>query len=527
MAKVFSAIICIVTSVIAGCNNPGSEAVLLQTGAYTLSPADYEFAGSNAQYRSMTARQLEDRLVEEGRILAFAMDHRYDTISLLQRQLEYAMRYYASSVDGYVWNREVKPLLKVTADEIREAYARRSTEYLLEFIRFSNEEQLKRYFASTPLVNTAKEFHALRRKTKADPVIQYYSVFHRYPFYPSGVYSGKMARPRAGDAWGPFETPSGYYVMHVAEERKVTQRPFEQEQGLIREELLNALREKYILESQRQILQETRPHIHREALAGIAAKVNTMERKWPGVDSGLVLMEYHFRGKQHHYTAADFMEFVQCQPMFTGSLSEPQDIKKMLHAYLISISLFARAQQLGIEQDTAYQQFRKRYQQGIFITHYKRQHIYPNISIREGEMESYYRGHSSDFTCFATATILVSRYPDIQSAFEGRRLLMEKPPTEAGRVEVRVKDTTCSEAVIAAVSKLEPGAVSVPVPENGYYWIISLVSKSGVMPMPYKYARKSIRELLFSQKEKTLIAELETEYPVKVNHIAAYLAKSK
>lgn len=527
MAKVFSAIICIVASVIAGCNNPGSEAVLLQTGAYTLSPADYEFAGGSTEYKSMTARQLEDKLVEEGRMLAYAMDHRFDTISLLQRQLEYAMRYYASSVDGYVWNREVKPLLKVTENEVREAYDRRSTEYLLEFIRFPNEEQLKRYFAATSLVNTAREFHALRRRTKADPAIQYYRVFHRYPFYPVGVYSGKMARPRAGDAWGLFETPSGYYVTHVAEERKAAQRPFEQEQHLIREELLNTLREKYILESQRQILQETRPHIHQKALAEIAAKVNATERKWPGIDPGLVLMEYHFRGKQQHYTAANFMEFVQCQPMFTGSLSEPQDIKKMLHAYLISISLFARAQQMGIEQDTAYQQFKKRYRQGVFITHYKRQHIYPKIAISEAEMENYYRGHTDDFTSFATATILVNRYPDMQSAFEGRRLLMEKPPAEAGRVAVRVKDTVCSEAVMEVISKLEPGGVSVPVAEEGHYQIISLVSKSGVIPMPYKYARRSIRELLFSKKEKTLIAALETEYPVKINHIAAYLAKSK
>lgn len=527
MTKVFSVIICSVASVIAGCNNPGSEAVLLQTGDYTLSPADYEFSGSSTQYRSMTARQLEDKLVEEGRMLAYAMDHRYDTISLLQRQLEYAMRYYASSVDGYVWNKEVKPLLKVTADEIREAYARRSTEYLLEFIRFPNEEQLKKYFVSTPLVNTAQEFHALLRKTKADPAIQYDSVFHRYPFYPVGVYSGKMARPRAGDAWGLFETPSGYYVMHVAEERKAVQRPFEQEQHLIREELLHTLREKYILESQQQIMQETRPHIHQKALAEIAAKVNTMERKWPGVDSGLVLMEYHFHGKQQHYTAADFMEFVQCQPMFTGSLSEPYDVKKMLQAYLISISLFARAQRMGMEQDTAYQQFRKRYQQGIFITHYKRQQIYPEISISEAEMENYYREHPGDFKSFETATILVNRYPDIQSAFEGRRLLMDKRLKTPATIEVRVKDTTCSEAVIEAISKLEPGGVSVPVAEEGHYRIISLVSKSGVILMPYKYARKNIRELLFSQKEKTLIAALETEYPVKVNHIAAYLAKSK
>lgn len=519
-----------------GCKPARADGLVLQIGTYELGRTEFASLSQRVTYNVLTDEQLQARLVEEGRILAYALEHRYDTIDLLNRQLEYALRYYVSSVDGYVWNKKVKPFLQVSTDDIRKAQAMRTQEYQLESIHFPNEGLVKKYCIAGQPVTTARAFYALQEKIKADPKVNFYRGFRRYPFFPLGVYLPSLAASRVGEVWGPIETLSGYYLVHVADKRAIKPGPGEQEQQAIREELLLGLKEKYIQESQQQVLREMKPQLQAVAIAEIASKADAKEKVWPGVDPNLLLMEYDFAGAHRAYTAADLMEFAQCQPMFTGSLSNPDDVKEMLHAHLVGISLFAQAQQMGMDNDTAYQLLRKRYQQGIFIQHYKQQQIYPKINIGEAELEKYYQAHQKELTCFASAELLMYKYPDRKSAFEGRQLLLDQqarnvdraaPLPTGERVVVQVKDTLYSKTVIDAIARLGPGGVSMPIAENGGHLVIYLFSKSGSLATPYKYAKEAIRDLLFSQKEQELIAMLGTDYPVKVDHIKACLGQSE
>jgi hypothetical protein len=317
---------------------------------------------------------------------------------------------------------------------------------------------------------------------------------------------------------------NGYYLVHVAEKRAITPPPYQQEQFVIREELLNSLKEKYIRESQHTIFSETNPRMQEAAIADMVSKVNAAERKWPGVQPGMVLMEYDFGGAHRFYTVADFMEFVRCEPVFSGSLSDAADVKNMLRSWLIGLYLFAKAQQMNMETDQDYQLFAKQCRNNIFLQHYKQQNIYPHIIIREDEMESDYMTHQKELTCFASAMVSLYTYPDMQSAFDGRNLVMEQyrktnRAPNAGLQEIRIKDTLYSKAVIDAISRSAPGEVSMPIPNNGNYLVVYLSSKSGTAVMPYKYAKEEIRKRLFLKKENSLIAALATKYPIIVNHI--------
>ena len=285
------------------------------------------------------------------------------------------MQYYASSVDGYLWNKKVKPVLKITDEEARHAHAMRTHEYKIETIYFSSEALLKKYCTAHQPVRSVHDFNALQQKVKAVPGTNIYSGYLRYPFYPLGVYLPALAQAKAGAVWGPVETLSGYYLVHLADKRPLAPVPLEQESPRIKEELMLALKEKIIWESRQKVLQDTRPVLHEEAIAAIAAGVDVQKRQWPGVDQNLVLMEYDLEGTHHNYTVEHFTEFIQCQPVFTGSLINPGDVKQMLYAWLMGINLYAQAQQMGMEQDTVYQQFSKRYQENIFISHYKQQHM--------------------------------------------------------------------------------------------------------------------------------------------------------
>lgn len=360
-----------------GCRPAGGYEVLLQIGAYRLTATDYASIRRSAPYRGLTDVQAAERLVEEGRILAYAMDHRFDTIGLLDRQLLHTLRYYASSVDGYVWNKEVKPLLSVSAGDIRAAYALRDNEYELETLYFPSERVLRQYHPVDQPVQTGHAFTLLREKTRTDTLVGSSSSWRRYPFFPFGIYLPGLAKAPVGSVCGPFETLSGYYVLYLARKRPAAARSLEAEQTSIRDELVHGLRQQYIWESQQQVLRATQPKLRDTAIAEMAARADVQERKWPGVNDGMVLMEYFSDGKRQQFTAAHFKEFIQCTPVFTGSLSNAGDVRNMLRSYLISTYLYAKGQQLGMEKDSAYQLLRKRCQQSIFLHHYKQQPVYP------------------------------------------------------------------------------------------------------------------------------------------------------
>lgn len=399
LLKAIPVLVCI-TGLMSGCSPARTGDILLQIGPYQLTVAEYEYISNSASWKDLTVAQRQERLREEGRILAFAMDHRYDTISRLQRQLDYAMQYYASSVDGYLWNKKVKPQLQVPDEAVREAHALRTQEYKVETIYFNSEALLKKYYTAHQPVRSVHDFNALQQKVKAVPGTNIYSGYLRYPFYPLGVYLPALAQAKAGAVWGPVETLSGYYLVHLADKRPLAPVPLEQESPRIKEELMLALKEKIIWESRQKVLQDTRPVLHEEAIAAIAARVDVQKRQWPGVDQNLVLMEYDLEGTHHNYTVEHFTEFVQCQPVFTGSLTNPGDVKQMLHAWLTGIHLYAQAQQMNMENDKEYSQFRNRYQQQLFISHYKKQHMaqqpvqhYP-VSI--DHLEAYHRSRKNN-----------------------------------------------------------------------------------------------------------------------------------
>ena len=95
----------IITSL--GCNTNSVEDTVLQIGGYKLTTTELELKRQNDRYKPLGKQELEDRLIEEGCILAFALDNKYDTITTLNKLLEYASKSFAARVDGFVWNARI------------------------------------------------------------------------------------------------------------------------------------------------------------------------------------------------------------------------------------------------------------------------------------------------------------------------------------------------------------------------------------------------------------------------------------
>ncbi|MFV0588077.1 peptidyl-prolyl cis-trans isomerase [Bacteroides reticulotermitis] len=524
-----------------GCSQYKKDDILLQIGSYKLTVEDYEFIRNSDKYNKKSNEHLQNALLEEGQIIAFALEHKYDTIEILNKQLDYAMSYYASKVDGYVWNKEVKPLLKVTEDDVQKAYHMRSYEYNLNLIHFSDEVALQKFYKKDRPSMSENDFFSVQAKISSDLSVKSYSCFMYYPFSPFELYTSEILEAKIGDVLGPVETLNGYYMIHVESIKKVLSKSYEQEKDVIRQELLNSLKGKYIWESQQQIIHDTNPKIYEDAINKVASKVNIEEQDWLDINRDLILMEYNFSGIHQYYTVADFIEFIHCQPMFLGSLSRPDDIKKMLKTYLINISLFAKAQQMQMEDDKEFQYFKKRCQYNILLYYYKQKNVYPNILIQDRAIRDYYQKHQKDLKCFDSASIIVYSFKDVDDALKGRvqllselgklkdlEIVKEKSNLFAKieNVDIEVKKMNYDKSLIDLISRLNIGQISTPFKVGNEYRIIQLSSKCGTIITPFEYAKDEIKQILSSVKEQEIVfqqvQELKTLYPMIVNRIEEY-----
>src|SRR5699024_8893564 len=144
-----------------------------------------------------------------------------DTITTLSKQLEHAKYLYASQVDGYIWNKNVKPSLKVSEEDIQYAFHERHSEYLFEAIHFSSERILRKYWDHERSISK-DDFISIKSMASADPEVKIYNYFTRYPFPLLEVYHHENLLVDVGYVWGPLETMDGYFMLHSVSEKSVS-----------------------------------------------------------------------------------------------------------------------------------------------------------------------------------------------------------------------------------------------------------------------------------------------------------------
>lgn len=354
------------------CADNQKQSVVLEIGKYVLTASDFKAIIKGESYKLLNSGELERKLIEEGRILAYAKDNRFDTIGILKKQLVYAERYYASKVEGYVWNQKVKPQFNISDDDINKAYAKKNIEYSLDILNFPSKKSIEKYLSFKTSTLTEKDFIRLRKEINSNPDVGFLSRSMSYPFYPFGAYTDKIIGAKKGDVIGPLESLNGYYIIYVS---KVNKNAWfgarSRIEPILKQELLYTLRDKYVWESQKEIMNQTKPVIYEPAVIKLASSFDSKRYKFVNIDKSLILMNYAMGAIEENYTVADFEEFIQCQPVFIGSLNSSEDIKRMLKTFLIGKFLHRESIKLGMHNNPDFKTFKKTYQQKLFIHFYK------------------------------------------------------------------------------------------------------------------------------------------------------------
>jgi hypothetical protein len=522
-----SLIIILFVSALISCKTADRKQVVLQLGRYQLTAAQLKLKIFNNQYKLLSKQAMEEKLIEEGRILAFAIEHRYDTISSLNMLLNYASRAYVSREDGFVWNKKVKPRLQLTEKDLHEAYNKRFQEYTFEIIRLSGTSAREKYH------KWRNNFDLLRKNAIGDKNATVFTVKLKFPYDPLGKYVEISDSIKPGDVLQGAETETGFIYSSVKSVKPILQQTYETEKTSINKELVFALTQKYIWQNQKQLFVKTRPEYYDGAINDLVSNFDAAKKSWPGINPNLRLMEYTVSGKRLRYLAADFKEFVDNEPVFMGSLANPLDVKKMLQSIIITQYLFAEAKQMNVETDEDYVQFRKNYQENIFIEHFRRNYVFPKNLTPDTELEDYYRKHSTDFKSFESAKVAVYKFKDNNSALRGQMMLSRHLPllSKSFFMNLKITDFTYDPKLVTAILKLNQSQISSPIAVNGEFLVLVMLAKEGLTTLPFIYAKEAVKQIVYALKEKQLNSELQKElnirYPIEENKLAVYLPDEK
>jgi hypothetical protein len=528
-----------------GCTRNKSNDILLKAGKYEFTVSDYDMLKTRTNHQFTDPKQ-EDKLIDNAYILAFALENRYDTIKLLSKKLMYGMRLYSAEVNGYVWNKKVKPNLKISDDDIKKAYGKRAVEYTIEVIGFPAGTAMDEYMTPGTSLTTENGFYALKKRVAAHPEITNTVLQSVYPFYPFSAYAEKIAHAQKGAVWGPFATPGGFYVLHIAGSKTIKQPAYNVEKPVIEQQLLNIMTERYIRESQKDILHKANPQMHDKAILYMASKFDSRTRQWPEIDEKQVLMDYQFKGRKQSFTAGDLKEFLSCEPVSIGSPSKANDVKEFLKNFLMDIYLYEDAKNMNAETDETFMAFKRYYRNKLFVQHYNEQYIYPQMKITPDEVLKYYNENKNNLKGFESATVTIYKFRDQQSAFNGLVPIKnfygqknpnpgspELPPSNlpgvlsvTGSVTINISDTTNDTNLINAVSESNTGQTLLPQKINGAFCVVYLRNKTGNIPLPYREAKVKIERLLPEKKAQEAldrqIAGLKAKYPLTVNRLQKY-----
>jgi hypothetical protein len=528
--------------------NKNNDNILLQAGKYEFTSLDYDMLNTRTNNYFTNPQQM-DKLVENAYILAFALDNKYDTIKLLSTKMFYGMRLYSAEVNGYVWNKKVKPNLKVSNDDLKRAYNKRSVQYSIECIGFPTGTKMDKYITSGTNVNTEKSFYALKQHIAVIPEATSSVLQSTYPFTPFSAYTNKIENSKIGDVLGPIETPNGFYLLHVVGIKTVKQPPYNNEKAAIEHELLNVLTERYIMDSQKDILGKASPKMNDKSILYMASRFDNQTRQWPEIDENLILMSYQFKGKRQLFTAGDLKEFINCEPFFIGSPSKANDIKEFMKSYLMDIYLYEEAKGMNAEADEEFIAFKRYYRNKLFVQHYNEQYIYPKMKITASEVQRYYNENKNSLGGFESATVSLYKFRTQQAAFDGLMAIknfyspnrqnpasIELKPNNLGGmisvtegVEINASDTTNDVNLVNAISESDAGQTLMPMKIDGEFCVVYLKNKNGITPLTYKYAKIKIERMLPEKKAQEAhdkqIAGLKAKYPLTINRLKEYNPK--
>jgi hypothetical protein len=398
-----------------------AQDIIYKVGSFKASryEVDHDFANFRKSYTRISDRLIEswmDEMRTKAYFLADAYAKRYDTLSVIQKKLDFAFKYKIAEEGGYLWKRNVAPKLEVSDSEVEDAYRKREDLYYMELVFFSDDRLLREI--SKRFSTGAPPFRELVKELRGRPGVEFASSPLIYPFAQLASVKEEIYQMKVGDVLGPVSEPEGSYIIQLTSKQKRNLLPIEEDQQFIEQDLVSLKRKLAIDSKQDSIYRTSKAVFDDHNIERLAQRLKNKTATSAEMDTA-VLMTYHLGNSKHHFLAKHYHEFIRYMPILVGDFAEPQQIRNNLKDHLIRTYLYEEAGQMGILVDKTFLLERQHYFNALLEQHYYTKEFEQKVGISEQELIDYYKENQSSFPAEQIAWVSFMEFANEEVAYDG------------------------------------------------------------------------------------------------------------
>lgn len=519
--------------------------IIYKVGAFEATRYEVEqdftnFTNANHRVNDRTFESWMTAMRTKAYFLADAYARRYDTLSVIQKKLDFAVKYKIAQEGGYLWKRNVVPKLNVSDAEVAEAYKKRENVYYADLLFFSDERILgdlgKRFSR-----DASPTFDELLKAFRGRSGVEFASLPLIYPFSQLASVKDKIYEMKVGSVLGPVSMPEGSYVIHLTRKQKRDFLPIEADRKSIEEDLMSLKRNLAIVFKQDSIYRISNVMFNDNNIERLTHWLKNKRTSSPEIDT-LVLMTYRFNNSIHRFLVKDYDEFIKYSPMLVGDFSAPQQIRDNLKDQLIRTYLHEEARRLGILTDKAFLLEKQHYYHALLEQHYYAEEIERKIRISEQDLVDFYNKNQRAFPAEQIAWVSFIEFTNEHAAYNGissfRSSLasgdipkLSDTTTVQGLLDIRVPErisegTSWGEENRKQFLSAQENILYGPIRHNDRVYLYYITKKEKERVQEFSAVRDKVHAQLklvrMGELKKRKTTELKTQFNEDVDGLKAY-----
>ncbi len=371
-----------------------SEEIVLKIGPVEITKYEFE-RNKKRSYNPKQGnyQQWLNNYIDEAYILADGYEKKYDTLSTINKTVNYATYTMISQVNGYLWEKTEQPKLNFPDSEIKKIYKKQNKVFHIEFLKFPDKKTMTGLLGNDTIITTRANFTRLVNKCQPNTSVRFVTVELLYPFHELEPYKNLLFKMEQDDITKPLYTDNGIFIVHLIGTESRNPKPFKIEKDRIRMSLKLDKERQIVDHKQKEIFGKANIFINNK-VEGIAMEIIKMINKRllynKTEDVNDTLLVYTLNNQKKYLLIKDFIDYYKNNP-FMFLIEDIQSLHNILENYVIEQYLYVEAEGLDIIHEKKFLLDRKNFKNKLIVYRYNEEEFSNAVSVSEQEMHEYYQ----------------------------------------------------------------------------------------------------------------------------------------
>ena len=355
-------------------------------------------------------------------VLADAQEKKYDTSKTIQKVVENTSRFMIVQKYGYLWKRNISPIIDTFKLVTEEKAARREKMYYFDYIMCKNYDGLIKIIGNDTAIRTVAEYNKLKNKAHLYPFFETGYMTQQWPFIAFWSMKDYLYNMKEGEVSKliNFGGPNYFYFYldHI-ESIELTQK----EKDNFQSELQYGLEEEIENKRSKEIEIKCQPVINNkniDALAKFISEGHTIfEYK-----NNLELMRYKLNNTDKVLKFDTFLEYYTYLIM-RHNITDKESLKEYLDMYYSDDYLNNEAEKLGLYKTDTFLLDQKNFRNNVIYSEYIKRNIIDKIKIDSLEVIDFYNKNKLMFKQPKCITLDMYVFDKSKDALENAHKIIE------------------------------------------------------------------------------------------------------